>query len=985
MISVKALVTSDTKDIRQYEVNSDNELGYKKLRVLYNAPITNSFSIKLLNSVLTENEEEMYSLLESKISSFFVNSMLFIRYSGIADEKVIERITRKSKSGKRFYSLPGGKVSYLSAKGFIKKYRLQGSPKIIPYENYDTNDSGDINCVLAYVQKTFPKISKKKVDNYFNKEYICSDSILEFCDEYKIPLKLYDIAGNIKVKNDHGPNKSYCSFTGIICNNHFYPVKKSENNNNSGNSYPRLSDVKADYKEVAYNDNIIIQKESLYFSSAGTFKLPTEDNEEVQDEIDGAFFRNITPNFNYKADNNKLQSLLYVANNMAEFNTEEYDMKKAYYNMASNIINETEECPVFSVDSIWQKLTTDIIHNYNYYLIKRPALDKLSKYGINTNLQAGYIINFLLNKNMISISDIKYEKKASYTIKWQVMQNRIESLKIKLGDKLKDEYIFYNGILGKTDSHKTTSIINITQEDINLLNYNQQTDQFTDEWHMQNPIEEEGVEQDLKYVKGIKTTNYFRHINTSNIYDFVVGRTSLFLLTVMFDILEKNEDLELLKVKVDCLVFSRPVTIPKEYQQYFKTLSNAEINKTFYNIHINYINGKKLIKRIIEEVKSGQQNITLQGAPGTGKTYKVKKDYKYDVATTTTNLCLLNIMDEEHTSKTVYSLLSLYNPADLSKTLSKLRNKTIWLDEFSMIPKSTWGFFHILNKDYNCKLIISGDINQIPPIGEKAIDMSSVYFKYLFQDVETLTQDYRNDKEIIKLRDSVLNANYTAQVYNLMKPLYTDIDFLKFDRHLSHTHQTKNIINYLMKKERKFIYHWTNKKVKEIYDTESKKIKGVYESTLDVSVGVLLTCKSTKKSAGIFKNDLWQVEKKHDSCGYTLKNKLRDIPTLYVEMKDMIHFDLGYCSTVHSSQGLTINEPFCIHDIKSMINCDTSILYTAITRGTKYENMNLYANRQTYEQHKTSEISISKYITFPLQKSQEDEQEFEKYEKTKAV
>ena len=72
MISVKALVDSDTKDIRQYEVNSDEEKGYKKLKVLQNSPITNNFSIKLLNSVLTENEEEMYNLLESKSGSFSI-------------------------------------------------------------------------------------------------------------------------------------------------------------------------------------------------------------------------------------------------------------------------------------------------------------------------------------------------------------------------------------------------------------------------------------------------------------------------------------------------------------------------------------------------------------------------------------------------------------------------------------------------------------------------------------------------------------------------------------------------------------------------------------------------------------------------------------------------------------------------------------------------------------------------------------------------
>ena len=47
--------------------------------------------------------------------------------------------------------------------------------------------------------------------------------------------------------------------------------------------------------------------------------------------------------------------------------------------------------------------------------------------------------------------------------------------------------------------------------------------------------------------------------------------------------------------------------------------------------------------------------------------------------------------------------------------------------------------------------------------------------------------------------------------------------------------------------------------------------------------------------------------------------------------------------------------------------------------------MNLYANRQTYSEHKTSEIEINKYLTYPLQKSHDELEEFEKYEKTKAV
>ena len=990
MISVKAYLTSDTLNTHEYFVNSEEEKNYKKLKVIYNAPITNAFSIKLLNSVLTNDEAEMYKLLESKTISIIVHSLLFIRYTGTDDEKVIQRITKKSKSGKRYYSLPGDKTSFLTAKGFIKKYKLQGKPKIMPYVNYTTNDTGDKNCVLAFVEKQYPKISKKKINTYFNKEYVCTDSIIEFCEEYKIPLKLYDIAGQLKIKNDFESNKSYSEFVAIMCSNHLYPFKRNKNSNYTGTTYPTLSTTDISHEKVIYDDNIIIQRNSVYYSADGSYKLPTEDNEEVQTEIDNAFFKNITPNFTYESDNYKLQALIYVANNMAEYTTEEYDMRKAYYNIATNIIDSEEECPVFTVCSIWQKMTTDKIFNHNYYLISKSALANVSKYGISTNLQAGYIVNFLLDKKVITHKDIKYEKQASYTVKWEAIQERIGILKEKLKEKIKDEYIFYNGILGQTNAHKTQSIINITQDDINLLNYNQSTQEFNDDWIMQCPITEEGKEQDMKYVTAHKTTTFFKHINTSNIYDYVVGRTSLFLLTVMFEIFEQNTDIELLKVKVDCLVFNRPVTIPKQYQQYFKTLPNSEINKRYFNVKLNYLKGKKIIKNILTDINNCQKNITLQGAPGTGKTFKVKKDYKYDVSTTTTNLCLLNIMDEKYISKTVYSLLSLYNPSDLSKTLSKLKNKTIWLDEFSMIPKSTWSFFYILNKEYNCKLIISGDINQIPPIGEKPIDLNNLFFKQLFNTVETLTKDFRNDEKIINIRDSILNADHTPEVYNIMSRLYTTQDFLKFDRHLSHTHQTKNIINYLMKRERKFTYKWTNTKVKEYIDEETKKPKYIYVSSLDVSDGVLLTCKTTKKSAEIYKNDLWQVASKHlnpagDLHGYTLINKLRNNKSLFVSAENMIHFELGYCSTVHSSQGLTINEPFCIHDIKSMIFCDKSILYTAITRGTKYNNMNLYANRQTYSEHKTSEIEINKYLTYPLQKSHDELEEFEKYEKTKAV
>jgi hypothetical protein len=989
---VIAIVTSDTINSKQIFINDDDEYYYTKTRKIINVPIGSTIGLKLLSLTITGNIDGLYNELYKVASEFTVNSLLYVRYSGATNENIIGKLTKTSKSGSRYYTLNDRNLGFLTASSFIKSYKLAGKPKTIPYTNYNTNDSGDKNCVLNYVESQYPKVSKKIKDQFFNAESVEVNKIIDFCDKYDIKCNLYDIIGKLKYTNEKDSNKHYKDFVGILCNNHFYPYCGTGN----ASRFPQLSEEKTEYKKVDCHDNIIIQNNEKFFSNIGEFDLK-EDDEELNDEtemkIENAFFKNITPNFTFHSDNYKLQSLFYVAPDMADYNTNEYDLKKAYYNMALNIIKSDEQCPVFSVKSIWEKYEETKIYTFNYYLIKKKSLKKLSMYGIMTNIQPGYIINFLLNKNMITLDKIKYEKKAEYTLQWSTIQNRIERLKETLGEKIKDEYIFYNGILGRTVSNVKKSIFNLTENEINLLNADYTTDKFNDEWYLENMTEIENIKNE-GFFKATKTTNIFKYINTSNIYDFVVGRTALFMLENMFDIFERYENIKLLKVKVDCLVFDKPVEIKKENKEYFKILTNDQINKKVYNIDLQYINGKKLIKNIMSEITDNNDFITYQGAPGTGKTYKIKNEYKYDISTTTTNLCLLNIMDNKTESKTVYTLLSLYDPSNIHKTFGKLRNKTIWLDEFSMVPASTWGFFFVLAKVYKCKLIITGDINQTPPIGEKRIDLDNIFFKLLFINVKTLTQDFRNDKEIIKLRDIVQESENEGELNMIFNDLYSKDDFIKYDRHLSFTHETKNIINYLMKKERKFTYKWTNTKG-AVHKVDNKEIQ-TYKSTLDVSNGVLLSCKRTFKSVGLYKNDLWEVVEKSTQYnkkenrqveGYILKNKLRECNNIFIQMNHMLFLELGYCSTVHSSQGLTLKENFCIHDIQSMIYVDKSILYTAITRGTEYKNMHLYKNSLRYKQLNMTEKDLLNYITTPWAKVSltEEEDEFNKYENVKII
>jgi hypothetical protein len=62
---------------------------------------------------------------------------------------------------------------------------------------------------------------------------------------------------------------------------------------------------------------------------------------------------------------------------------------------------------------------------------------------------------------------------------------------------------------------------------------------------------------------------------------------------------------------------------------------------------------------------------------------------------------------------------------------------------------------------------------------------------------------------------------------------------------------------------------------------------------------------------------------------------------LTINIKDFTkHMDIAYCLTVHSAQGLTIDEEYTIHEWDHKKLPD-GFLYTALTRGTCLSNINL--------------------------------------------
>jgi len=423
---------------------------------------------------------------------------------------------------------------------------------------------------------------------------------------------------------------------------------------------------------------------------------------------------------------------------------------------------------------------------------------------------------------------------------------------------------------------------------------------------------------------------------------------------MLFELEKLNNGLDLVKIQVDSLGFSNDSIILPDDMKYFKVVDKNKIKSYTRKITGQYYNGKEIINKINESLDMFNNVASFTGPPGTGKTYKIKNEYTYNYACTISNVCANNLNDENKdiTGQTLYSFLYFHNPQQQSIQLSKYRGKKIWIDEFSMVPRYYYNFLYILVKVYKCQLILTGDIDQIPAINEKVIDLkNNLFFKKLFCNCVQLVKDYRNDSDLIALRNMILreNSHKLREYFKISE--YTG-DIFKIQRHLCFTHNTRRYINQKMLDDNGYKYQH-------------------HGTWLEVSPNVILQCRINYKSEGILKNDLWRVIK-CDKKILSLKN-VNNGNTMELNQIFGKFFTLGFCTTCHSAQGLTISEEFIIHEVDMMLrdNASKCILYTGVTRGKKRANVytrckNAYSNKSElgsikYEESEDKNLDVDIY------------------------
>lgn len=989
----------------QVYVNGNSvELLASREKFLELIPIDSELGRNLLSLISRREFEQIYNILERRGYDDFYKNGVFTSFNLVIPniDTYYGLIQKRSKSGKRVQDL-NNPYSWISRNTFIKRYRLGRKVMKLPYLNYNNNES-ELNCVYNFVMNHYGKgkkvISNKNINVFFNKDlienkFIECDKIIEFCDNYKIKCILYNIAGHIIFNNNIETNTNYKDFIAIISCNHLYPYN---NNNKDGNNIKHLGIPK--FNEIKYDgefddDQITIKIGNKIYGHQG-FK----EEEISQYVIDDNFFKKIYPNFTFISEKSLgMKSLLYCNKDLYDKLVYEIDMNKAFYTIAYKILKDDDMYPIFTVSDIYEEYNkTDlVIHENYYYLISENSLKILKDYGIITNSLQGCIVKFFIENNIITNNDIEFVKIPFYSGEWKNVKQRINSISETCD--IKKSFIFYNGLLGKLYNDYSKTISGIYPSDYNLLN---DKDDYNDiYWLCEDCENDDNFVNKEFYTTFSYNKSSFRYINTVNIYNHIISQCNLFLLKTLFSIKNSNPEANLIKIRVDSLGFDRKIIIPDEFKEYYKILTslNEEITPYHkmdddkikspsiqkYSTYISYHDGNVIIKETENEFKCFTDNISIHGPPGSGKTYEVKVNYKgkYDFSTTFTNLCALNIGGE-----TIHSLLKLYSETDFRNYFPKFKDKTIWIDEFSMINRYLFNYFFILSKMYNTKFIISGDINQISPVGESKIILDNKFFnslmgkKIILEDREGFC---RNDNDIRIFRNFI-NNNESAtihkyfmgsKVYDKFYEIYKQYEnnndnYLKYDRHISFTHATKRFINTQILKNRNYTFK---------FDKNRK---------LDASIGVILSCKKTKKSKNLYKNDMWKIMLK-DGNGYVLKNllfKKKDEMGNETNENILIHFPhnlmenftLGFCITAHSSQGLSIDEDIGIHDIFKMIKSDKSLLYTALTRARKFKNVHFFP----YSSSLKNDISELEYNNnFNLYINMDDDEEEIFYDKVK--
>lgn len=387
---------------------------------------------------------------------------------------------------------------------------------------------------------------------------------------------------------------------------------------------------------------------------------------------------------------------------------------------------------------------------------------------------------------------------------------------------------------------------------------------------------------------------------------------------------------------------------------------------------------------LLQKVKDGE-NILLLGDAGTGKSTTLgivvnllnSKDISYK-ACCPTAMAAVNLTNNGIKASTIHSLFGfppktllrdsiLSNIAQNKEELWNLHNYDVLIiDEVSML---TSYMFDAINAFYQFlydseqpfagkQLILTGDLYQLPPIIEQTLHkqsytyfFDSMYYKQCDFHIENLTKIYRQTDPtyvnfLNKIRHQTMTMREVKELSKLLLANKVDDDALKLGIYRKYVDQVNH------EKLEKLSGNWIKLEALESWKFDPERNPFPVSPVLDIKKGARVMIRANDKALkyqngsmgtlvdrrfdGILEVELDSGELVElDRFDFKKFDYRRNPETGKIEekMTTMSQYAInpGYASTVHKSQGATLNEYFL--DIGQRCFCE-SLFYVGFSRGT---------------------------------------------------
>ena len=270
--------------------------------------------------------------------------------------------------------------------------------------------------------------------------------------------------------------------------------------------------------------------------------------------------------------------------------------------------------------------------------------------------------------------------------------------------------------------------------------------------------------------------------------------------------------------------------------------------------------------------------------------------------------------------------------------INSLEGKTIFIEEFSMVPNKWMTKIYEAFTMFNNTIYMFGDMNQCSPV-EAGSQISYDYtlsktVKSMCSKTETLKyieDSSRYDKKTYDILEKFLIYGRVSQYFEpVNKKLLKNICYLNKTRIEVNTKCCDQFVEGKRYELVTFKYNGktetykicegipviatVNMKDKNIYNTMEFEIEDIRKD-FDDETDDSETNKKTENKISFCINDEWFDEKEFSES-----------------------FIPSFCVTVYKYQGASIDEPYNIHDVNRM---DKKQLYTALSRTTKLEYIHL--------------------------------------------